>query len=99
MKLDVKEVIAKLLNKEVEKTVFTTVTGTLASSAGAVLVAYPSGYAFDNTQVVSLMIDSGTHYFRLQDANSAYTQANGIYVYNSTSAWYGKPFRLLIAKV
>lgn len=84
------------------------VDGTISSSGGDLALQYPTGFTFNNSTILSLLVQDGNGNWRYigQGTDGASfsrffaTQTqNGITVSCMTSAWYGKNVRVVLGKI
>lgn len=84
------------------------VEGAISSSGGDLALQYPTGFTFNNSTILSLLVKDGNGNWRYigQGTDSATfsrffaTQTqNGITVSCMTSAWYGKDVRVVLGKI
>lgn len=73
------------------------VSGTLSASVGAVQTSYPTGFDSTNSYVIGFVVNE--QFVRFTDDTSVYFTAGAINVYNSISAWFSKPYRVLLARL
>lgn len=80
--------------------VITKITGNLSGTVNtAVKFNYPTGFDFDNTIVLSVVVTNGNQkYMRNGKDISAYIMSDGIYVYNEASAWVNSAITVAITK-
>ena len=84
------------------------IEGTIPANGGDVVLNYPTGFTFNNSTILSLLVKDGNSNWRYigQGTDSATfsrffaTQTNnGITVSCMTSAWYGKDVRVVLGKI